>query len=195
MGGSKYLQYYKAVKAREEEPVYTVEVVEEHRDERAADTNKYENAPPPGISTKTKVLIACGVLTVVLLGWLFMRYRTSKDDKTEKSKEPKDTKKKTGFPTKGYNRLSEDPPVFYSPDTNAYECKHEGGRVTVYDCRKDVNCMWLYNGHDVNSGLCTHRVLGSVPTGGCKSFKTTHECNMRNDRYIWKHGKCMERPL
>lgn len=201
MGGSKYLQYYRAVKAREEEPIYTVEVVEEHRDdhrdehrdERFADTNQYQPLPPPGTPMKTKVLIACGVLAVILLGWLFMRYRTN--DKAEKPKESKDAKKKTGFPMKGYNRLPEDPPVFYSPDTNAYECKHEGGRVTVYDCRKDVNCMWLYNGHNVNSGLCTHRVLGSIPDGGCKSLKTAHECNMRNDRYIWKHGKCMERPL
>ena len=187
---SSYLKYYRESKAREERPIYTTEKHSEQYDEEHVDT--HENAQASTSSTKTRVVIVCGVLTVLLVGVFMYRSYTVKGGTPDKATKKK---KELGDWMKEYKDRPDESPAFYSPDTNSYECSAEGTNVSVYDCRKDINCMWLYNGHDVNSGICTHRVLRPAPSEGCKAFKKAHECNMRNDRYIWKHGKCMTRPL
>jgi len=198
--GSSYLKYYRASKALAERPV--VEVAEEQRDQQDGASDGEQTVPlyqTPRVSVKTKLLIG-GVVFVAIVG-VFMYFKMRKggtektrDDKNTDKNVDKEVNKNSGI-SNGYVKRQPDPGVFYSPDTLPYSCSGEGTKVSVYDCRKDINCMWLYNGHDVNSGICTHRVLRPAPSKGCKSFKTAHECNMRNDRYIWKHGKCMTRPL
>ena len=196
--GSSYLKYYRASRAHIESPTKSpiVEDQSDDEDDYQRNEDRYEQAgalpPTAGFQIGSKLVIGGGVLLVLLvLIWFFVRHmRSGGGVKNKRHGAPEEDGDETK--TIGTKNIENMP---FPADKMVYECDREGKKTSPHDCQRNLNCMWLYDGYNVDNGICTHRVLRPSPTGGCKTLQAKHACNMRNDRCIWKQGKCMVRPL